>query len=854
MSEHVTVAVRVRPWLPHEARKAVVKVEESTTELLDPRSLAIHRRFTFDHSFDSFTSGPVHIGQQKLFETLGEPLLNSAVDGYNVTVLAYGQTGSGKTHTMIGTPDDPGFSPRFAHALFERCDASGTSFSVEVSFIEIYMEQIRDLLNPSMPDARRGGGLRVREHPTGGPYVEDLSKMVCATGDAVTTLLDQGHSVRSVGATRLNAQSSRSHAILTLTLTQRQELDGEGGAPPRLSEKVSRVHLVDLAGSERSKRTASTGARLHEASAINKSLSALGAVISALASPKGGHGHVPYRDSALTWLLKDGLGGNARTAMLAAVSPAAADFAETLSTLRYADSAKQILTHAKVNLDPNARLITDLKTEIGELKAQLARMSAAGEAGAELERVREQLLASEKLQAEAEMSWEERLRSTEMLARQRELMLATMHGQMELLERQLADAERARLAAEAQRKALEQRLATTASAAGGAGGEQPDGGSDDEMPPEFASPGAQQLSASRAGGAPVWYSVHDFDGEIYFWNPSSGETSWDEPEGAVVLAAAPGTVPGSSVLDAVGAQAAPPGGPAAPSELVSSDDDTAASDSGGDELPAEFRSAPARAAAQVAPDDSPQGQAGAPTDEGATDGAGAPSRARRASLTSVWRGSADADSDDEVDPHFLSRVLTQLEKRDRSLASLRIQLEQAQLMLDQEESTSLPEPAARARARKWRRAAASLRAAVCMLSPAVGPGARRSAVSEAGDCLHEGWLLKVGRDASAPHRRRRWFVLKVQPSSRPATRARAIHTHSRTPCLAGAERRATPAVAGRSAALLRERPEQATRRDRSLGTRAPRGSRRRVARARPGLLHAVDRCGPTANAGRGDRR
>jgi hypothetical protein len=226
--------------------------------------------------------------------------------------------------------------------------------------------------------------------------------------------------VRTVCETKLNLESSRSHALFTLKLTQRyQTADAAtgGDGTPRMSEKVSRVHLVDLAGSERAKR--SGGHRIAETGAINKSLSTLGAVIHALAAGK--RTHVPYRESALTYLLKDGLGGNARTVMLATVSPVLADMNETLSTLRYADSAKKIVNHATPNLDPSAKLVHSLKEEIDALRAQLAN-------GGDATAIHEQLASSEKLMAEAQMTWHQKLAVAEGLAEQRSAKLAQMEG------------------------------------------------------------------------------------------------------------------------------------------------------------------------------------------------------------------------------------------------------------------------------------------------------------------------------------------------------------------------------------------------------------------------------------------
>lgn len=229
-------------------------------------------------------------------------------------------------------------------------------------------ERVRDLLNPSTK-----GNLKVREHPSLGPYVEDLAKLVVGSFQEIEHLMDEGNKARTVAATNMNATSSRSHAVFTLILSQKRH-DIETGFD---TEKVSRISLVDLAGSERANSTGATGARLKEGAEINRSLSTLGRVIAALAELSSAKGkkakpQVPYRDSVLTWLLKDSLGGNSMTAMIAAISPADINWDETLSTLRYADSAKRIKNHAVVNEDPNAKMIRELKEELEQLRAKLS--------------------------------------------------------------------------------------------------------------------------------------------------------------------------------------------------------------------------------------------------------------------------------------------------------------------------------------------------------------------------------------------------------------------------------------------------------------------------------------------------
>ncbi|KAJ7313310.1 hypothetical protein JRQ81_004599 [Phrynocephalus forsythii] len=232
--------------------------------------------------------------------------------------------------------------------------------------MEIYCERVRDLLNP-----KSHGNLRVREHPILGPYVEDLSKLAVTSYEDIADLMDCGNKARTVAATNMNETSSRSHAVFTIVFTQRRhdeltDLD---------TEKVSKISLVDLAGSERADSSGAKGLRLKEGANINKSLTTLGKVISALAemqnNKKKKSEFIPYRDSVLTWLLKENLGGNSRTAMIAALSPADINYEETLSTLRYADRTKQIRCNAVINEDPNARLIRELKEEVARLRELL---------------------------------------------------------------------------------------------------------------------------------------------------------------------------------------------------------------------------------------------------------------------------------------------------------------------------------------------------------------------------------------------------------------------------------------------------------------------------------------------------
>ncbi|CAG7848173.1 Kinesin-like protein unc-104 AltName: Full=Protein immaculate connections; Short=DUnc104 [Serendipita indica DSM 11827] len=402
--------------------------------------------FTFDKSYWSAgdRSDPDYCSQQTLYEDLGRELLDHAFNGFNACIMAYGQTGSGKSYSMMGYGADKGIIPLTCEELFRRLDEKRASdpnvdFRVEVSYIEIYNEKVRDLLNP-----KNTGNLKVREHPSLGPYVEDLSKLLVGTYDEMITLMDEGNKARTVAATNMNETSSRSHSVFTLLLTMKRHDEGTNLD----TEKVSRINLIDLAGSERANSTGATGQRLKEGANINKSLTTLGKVISSLAMASQAEGKskgkkkaeefVPYRDSVLTWLLKDSLGGNSKTAMIAAISPA--DYEETLSTLRYADQAKKIKNKAVVNEDPNAKLVRELKEELEMLRARVAGGGGIAEETYDPSVVRykakdgtvktvtkaelqEQLESSEKLMQSLNETWEEKLQKTQEVHKEREKAL-----------------------------------------------------------------------------------------------------------------------------------------------------------------------------------------------------------------------------------------------------------------------------------------------------------------------------------------------------------------------------------------------------------------------------------------------
>ncbi|XP_054374469.1 kinesin-like protein KIF1C isoform X1 [Molothrus ater] len=450
----VKVAVRVRPFSARESSrqaKCVIQMQGNTTCITNPKLPKDGtKHFTFDYSYWSHTSeeDPNFASQRRVYQDIGEEMLAHAFEGYNVCILAYGQTGAGKSYTMMGRqePGQRGIIPQLCEDLFARMAREGSpelSFSVEVSYLEIYCERVRDLLNP-----KSRGGLRVREHPLLGPYVQDLSRLAVASFADIADLMDSGNKARTVAATNMNETSSRSHAVFSIVFSQRRQ----DPLSELATEKVSRISLVDLAGSERADASGAKGIRLKEGANINKSLTTLGKVISALAeaqtSKKKKPEFIPYRDSVLTWLLKENLGGNSRTAMIAALSPADCSYEETLSTLRYADRTKQIRCHAVINEDPNARLIRELRREVTRLRELLSAQGLTdpsltsspapgttpptlnGDPGLEpplgpteaMERLQE----TEKIIAELNETWEEKLRRTEALRLEREALLAEM--------------------------------------------------------------------------------------------------------------------------------------------------------------------------------------------------------------------------------------------------------------------------------------------------------------------------------------------------------------------------------------------------------------------------------------------
>ncbi|KAF7823159.1 kinesin-like protein KIN-12E [Senna tora] len=328
-------------------------------------------RFTFDLVADE------NVSQEKLFKVAGLPMIENCMGGYNSCMFAYGQTGSGKTHTMLGDIEggtrrhsvNCGMTPRVFEHLFSRIQKEKEArrdeklkFTCKCSFLEIYNEQILDLLEPS------SNNLQIREDSKKGVYVESLKEVEVTSARDVIQQLIQGSANRKVAATNMNRASSRSHSVFTCIIESKWESQGV------IHHRFARLNLVDLAGSERQKSSGAEGERLKEATNINKSLSTLGLVIMNLVSISNGKSlHVPYRDSKLTFLLQDSLGGNSKTIIIANVTPSSCCSLETLSTLKFAQRAKFIKNNAIVNEDASGDVIT-MRLQIQQLKKEVSRL------------------------------------------------------------------------------------------------------------------------------------------------------------------------------------------------------------------------------------------------------------------------------------------------------------------------------------------------------------------------------------------------------------------------------------------------------------------------------------------------
>ncbi|KOC70525.1 Kinesin-like protein KIF14 [Habropoda laboriosa] len=448
-NSNLTVGIRVRPLNAKEvADSKVTPIVEVNGQNIVITCESAQHSFMYDHCFMSHVdaSKPGHASQEIVFQNMVLPLVQNAFEGYNVCLLAYGQTGSGKSYSMMGQEsaqmntllidEASGIIPRFCQEIFTRVSANmDTNTTVEISYFEIYNEKIHDLLT-NVNNGIKRAPLKVREHPIVGPYIVDLSQHCVLNYKDLQTWLKVGNSQRATAATGMNEKSSRSHSIFSIILTQTQVNNPMDNEPVDASRR-SKINLVDLAGSERLSQTCASGDRLKEGVSINKSLLTLGKVIAALAENTSNRkrGFVPYRESVLTWLLKESLGGNSRTAMLGTVSPANIHLEETLATLRYACQARAIVNRIRINEDPHEKLIRELKAEVLRLRCVregyekklgisprclLDSIGPVNESNVkikqkqeEIDKLKDQLKKTEEQLATTQMTWQTKLRDTE---------------------------------------------------------------------------------------------------------------------------------------------------------------------------------------------------------------------------------------------------------------------------------------------------------------------------------------------------------------------------------------------------------------------------------------------------------
>lgn len=359
-SSNINVLCRFRPI--NDKEKEEFPDQLCVNFLLDNQTVVINSQsehkddleFKFDYAFHP--DDP----QTKVFEIAAKPTVDAVMQGFNGTIFAYGQTSSGKTWTMTGgkSDQDIGIIPRMVSSIFQKIESSYSKieFQVKLSYCEIYMERIRDLLEP------RKSNLKIHEEKTRGVYIGDLTEQYVTSQREVFELIKIGYNNREIGFTEMNAASSRSHSIFSLTITQTNLFD--------YSAKTGKLYLVDLAGSEKVSKTQAAGKRLEEAKNINKSLTMLGIVIAALTDPKAGH--IPYRDSKLTRILQDSLGGNSKTTLIVTCSPSPYNESETISTCRFGIRAKSIKNKPKVNREYT---IAELKLMLSKAKEDLVQKS-----------------------------------------------------------------------------------------------------------------------------------------------------------------------------------------------------------------------------------------------------------------------------------------------------------------------------------------------------------------------------------------------------------------------------------------------------------------------------------------------
>ncbi|XWS23987.1 hypothetical protein CRYUN_Cryun28dG0062500 [Craigia yunnanensis] len=426
-SESVRVAVNIRPLITTELLNGCTDC--ITVVPGEPQVQIGSHAFTYDYVYGGATSP-----SSAIYDDCVAPLVDALFHGYNATVLAYGQTGSGKTYTMgtnyTGEGSTGGIIPKVMETIFKRVEATkhSTEFLIRLSFIE---EEVFDLLdsNPTALSKVEGASLakptapgrlpiQIRETVNGGITLTGVTEAEVRTKEEMASYLSRGSLSRATGSTNMNSQSSRSHAIFTITMEQKKIANGVNDD---IGDDIlcAKLHLVDLAGSERAKRTGAAGMRLKEGIHINKGLLALGNVISALGDEKKRKegGHVPYRDSKLTRLLQDSLGGNSKTVMIACVSPADTNAEETLNTLKYANRARNIQNKAVINRDPMAAQLQRMRSEIEQLQAELLFYRGDGTASFdELQILKHKVSLLEASNAELQQELQDRRLTSEQLA------------------------------------------------------------------------------------------------------------------------------------------------------------------------------------------------------------------------------------------------------------------------------------------------------------------------------------------------------------------------------------------------------------------------------------------------------
>ena len=427
----IVVGVCVKPFNQREKqRESVCCIDmpgNNQTKIVDDTGK--EKTFTFDHSFwshDGFRTlengymepeDDKYADQKIVFDTVGKQILDNAWQGYHCCLFAYGQTGAGKSYSMVGYGENKGIVPISCNEIFRRIGENkdpDKSFEVQVSMLEIYNEKVQDLL--INPNKRPSSGLKIRESKVLGIFVDGLSKHPVTSYDEISNKMDDGYNNRTIGSTLMNATSSRAHTIVTIEFKQITMV------AKKKSEKLSMINLVDLAGSERSGSTGATGDRLKEGCNINKSLLILGNVINCLADKAIGKNKnmlPPYRDSALTRILQNALGGNSKTVMICALSPASINYEETLSTLRYADRAKKIQNKAVINESEHDKMVRMLKEENVSLKKMIEDLQkkigggGGGSISAEDQQafleLKEQYEANQKVMGDMQKTFEERL-------------------------------------------------------------------------------------------------------------------------------------------------------------------------------------------------------------------------------------------------------------------------------------------------------------------------------------------------------------------------------------------------------------------------------------------------------------